>query len=542
MNAASFAAILVVLTTFPSAFFVYRTKPKSATKTSWCVYNVLVGIWALCFSTSMMGVDQSTSLVSARIANLSALFIPTSFYFFVAHFSKTFQHQKTYIYGTLLLNVIIFIPSLLFPSYFIPSVSEKLGIFYYANPAFLYYIYTVQFAITTIVCHILLYVYLKKSKIKKIDFNKINQIKFIFYGTLIAFLGGSSTFLLIYDIPIYPIGIYLVPIYVIASSYAIIKHNLWDITVVIKKGLIYSILITQISIFYLILIFCSEKYLQNVYGYQSFAISITIAIFLGFIFVPLRNRIQYFVEKRLYKSSAPEASEKIELLEREVADKEKFKAVATLASGMSHEIKNPLTAIKTFSEHLPHKTHDPEFLHKFSKIVGSEVDRIDQIVNQLLTFSKPSPLDKKDTNLHKLIDETLDFLNSQFIDKHITIKRYYDSSLETLYIDANRMRQALLNLCLNAVDAMPKGGTITISTQLNKQSAIITVEDTGIGIPKDKLKNIFDPFFTQKDHGTGLGLSITKTIIDDHQGKIGATSTPGQGTQFIIQINNKADD
>lgn len=186
---------------------------------------------------------------------------------------------------------------------------------------------------------------------------------------------------------------------------------------------------------------------------------------------------------------------------------------------------------------MPEKLDDKVFLKKFAAIVGSEVERIDQIVNQLMEFSKPAPPTPKPTAIHQLIDETLDFLNSQFIHNHIKIQRHYDPHQTHIMIDPNQIRQVLLNLLLNAIDAIHKEGTISIRTYTKHEHTFtISIHDTGEGIPPKIIKNIFDPFITQKNNGTGLGLTISRTIIEEHHGHIKVQSPKNKGTTFIIEL------
>ncbi|NQU19406.1 hypothetical protein HQ550_04575 [bacterium] len=228
---------------------------------------------------------------------------------------------------------------------------------------------------------------------------------------------------------------------------------------------------------------------------------------------------------------------------------EKLKAVATFASGMAHEIKNPLTAIKTFAEYLPQKTEDKEFLGKFSKIVGSEVEKIDNLVHQLLDFSKPAPLQLKKADIHKLVDETLELLNNQFIRHNIKVNKNYSDFEMIAVIDRNQMKQVSLNLFINAIEAMSNGGTLTVSTELvnsgeirdnscKKRFVRICVQDTGCGISEKDLPHIFEPFYSTKEKGSGLGLSIVYNIIKEHKGSIKAESRINKGTKFVIELSN----
>jgi signal transduction histidine kinase len=374
----------------------------------------------------------------------------------------------------------------------------------------------------------------------------------------IGYLGGLTNFLPPFGINIYPHGNFLIPINSIIFTYAILKYQFLDITIVIKRSLVYSLLIAIISLTYLLIAVLSEKFLQGIVGYQSIVVSVVTAFAFGLVLIPLRNKIQYLIDRLFFKGTPMEIARQNELLRKEVAQAEKLKAVATLASGMAHEIKNPLTAIKTFSEYLPQKLEDKNFLNQFSKIAKKEVERINALVHQLMEFSRPAPLLKKQVDINQLIEETLNLLNSQMLTHRIEPVIVNQTNPHGfLTADPNRLRQAFLNLFLNAIEAMPKGGTLTITTKTkyshrNKASRMnakslnpnsltpasmeITIEDTGCGVAKEDLPHIFDPFYSKKDGGTGLGLSITHGIVEEHNGRIRVESRLGQGTRVIIEF------
>jgi len=368
------------------------------------------------------------------------------------------------------------------------------------------------------------------------------QIKILFLGIPIGFGGGLFNFLPALGINTYPSGNFFISIYFIIATYAILKRQFLDIELVIKKGVIYSTLITLISLLYLLTVFLLEKFAQEIFGYRSLVISICTAFGLGSIFVPLRHRIQQFVDRYFFKGTQQEIVQQNEQLRQEVAQSDKYKTLFTLASGVAHEIKNPLTSIKTFCEYLPRKLDDKAFLLKFSDLVGREVDRIDGMVHELLDYSKPAPLALKKIDVNKLIQDTLNTLNSQFIknriDVVVTKPHGHTSPAKTplLDIDANRIKQALLNVLLNAVEAMPKGGRLTVSSFVDRTSHIVTIADTGSGIPPEDLKHIFDPFFSRKDNGTGLGLAIVQGIVEQHKGKIKIESKVGIGTTVVLEF------
>lgn len=382
------------------------------------------------------------------------------------------------------------------------------------------------------------------------DALKKNQIAYLFIASLIAFGAGIFIFLTSFGVEIYPHANILVAFYGAIITYAIIKHQLMDIRIFLQKSFIYSSLIAALTISYLVTVFLMEKVFQGVLGYRSLTVSLVSSITIAIFFIPARNILQRFTDQFFFKGSPAEIAQENEYLRKEVAQAEKMKAVATLASGMAHEIRNPLTVIQTFFDQLPAKKDNPEFMRQLNTLVGKEVNRINDLVSQLLEFSKPSPLSLQETNIRKLIEDCLNLLGGQLTKHNIQIVKNFNADRHILMADANKLKQVFLNLFMNAIDAMPSGGTLTVSV---KQSAVstqpsakslqaegcllIAVQDTGCGISAEDLKHIFEPFFTKKEKGTGLGLAVCKNIIEEHGGTISATSTVGQGTTFNLKFS-----
>lgn len=364
------------------------------------------------------------------------------------------------------------------------------------------------------------------------------RLKYLLIGAGIGWVGPHLFFLLDFGFSIYPFSNLILTIFILITWYAIQRHQLLEITIVIRRGLIYSILVSTLTIIYFISVLFWERITQQVIGYNSKTGSFLAAIIISICFIPFRNKIQILIDNLFYKNSTAEIFEQNELLKQEITKKDKFKTVAILASNIAHEIKNPITTIKTFFEYIPNKKNDPEFLEKLNRIAGQEIDRINELIQQLLEFSKPSPPIFKEVLIQKLISETLSFIGPQLRKHNIKLVTQFESSNNiTLQLDPNKIKQALLNILLNAVDAMPQGGTLTVSTHLQPPGHItLAIQDTGCGIDKRDLPHIFDPFFSKKEGGTGLGLAISKGIVEEHKGQIKAESQAQKGTTFTIAL------
>jgi two-component system, NtrC family, sensor histidine kinase HydH len=225
-------------------------------------------------------------------------------------------------------------------------------------------------------------------------------------------------------------------------------------------------------------------------------------------------------------------------MEEQVKRVEKLAAVGEMASGLAHEIKNPLASlsgsIQVLREDLPYeKTRD-----RLMEIVLRETDRISALVNDFLMFAKPKPGNAKVIPLRKAIDDIVDLFqaDTRRRSRSITITRDLINDI-FISVDPDHLRQILWNLLLNAEEAIDHEGTITISMHpADKKYASVTISDNGCGMTEDILKLIFDPFFTRKPKGTGLGLSIVQRLISSCNGFIDVLSAPGQGSSFILKF------
>ena len=223
-----------------------------------------------------------------------------------------------------------------------------------------------------------------------------------------------------------------------------------------------------------------------------------------------------------------------------LAQAEKMEVVGRLASGVAHEVRNPLAIILQSLEFLENRLYTDEKCVPVLKMMHEAIMRADNIITGLLDFSRISRLDISPHDLNGVIEGTLLLVKHQFDKYHIHLEKKYSPALQAVNIDKNRTEQVLVNVMMNAIDAMAgKGGTLTIRTfeeaREGRSLVVCEIDDTGGGIPDDIRNKIFDPFFTTKRDrgGTGLGLPIVRTIMDMHKGTIDLNNIPG-GTRARI--------
>jgi PAS domain S-box-containing protein len=228
-------------------------------------------------------------------------------------------------------------------------------------------------------------------------------------------------------------------------------------------------------------------------------------------------------------------------LEGERRRAERLASFGALASGVAHEIKNPLVAIRTFAELLPERFAEEDFREDFSKVVVREIDRIDDLVARLRGLAAPSTQPLAPLELREPIEDTLALLRAQLEHKGIRLHRFYDPVVPSVAGDPAQLKQLFLNLFMNALEAMESGGELTIELRARSRhgssTVLARVSDTGSGIPEPLIGKIFDPFVTTKSRGSGLGLAICRRITDAHGATIRAENNArGRGSTISIEF------
>ncbi len=225
----------------------------------------------------------------------------------------------------------------------------------------------------------------------------------------------------------------------------------------------------------------------------------------------------------------------MKMMEEQIAHSEKLASIGRLAAGIAHEIGNPMTSIFSFVQILREEEDDP-FKKESLDTIYFHVNRVSGILKQLSGFSKMPAGDTRECNINEIIETSVNLIQYDKKAKSITMTKHLDPNLPTVMADGNQLSQVFVNLILNAVDAMPEGGELTISTETRDHKVVISFRDTGVGIKNEDKAKIFDPFYTTKEKGTGLGLAVSYNIIKKMNGTITVDSEIGKGTTFTITL------
>jgi signal transduction histidine kinase len=234
-----------------------------------------------------------------------------------------------------------------------------------------------------------------------------------------------------------------------------------------------------------------------------------------------------------------------ESLETQLRQLRQLQAMGVWAGSLAHEIKNPLTSIRTFVQLVSLKRYDYRFVEKFERIVLQELDRIDLLVNDLLQVAKPLRMQRAFVSLPAVLQRVVEVHSERLHLQNVVVQTNFATALAPLDGDAEQLYRAFANIVLNAIEAMPDGGTLDIACGLLWQrhegatasdGAEIIFRDTGIGMSSEQLRTLFTPFQTTKSTGTGLGLALTYNIIEAHSGSIHVTSVSGQGTVVTVTL------
>jgi two-component system NtrC family sensor kinase len=234
-----------------------------------------------------------------------------------------------------------------------------------------------------------------------------------------------------------------------------------------------------------------------------------------------------------------ERTRQLEQAQDQLVRSEKLTSLGKLAAGIAHEINNPLTSVLINGHLLAEKLEGRDDVQENLGLIIGETTRCGDIVRGLLEFSRQTSAEKRAGDINQLVRDTLLLVRSNILAGRVEVRQDLAPRIPAIMVDVNKMKQVFTNIILNAIDAMPEGGTLDISTRLSESGPWVEIEfrDTGVGIDADVIGKIFDPFFTTKGvTGTGLGLSISYGIVEQHGGRIDVESEPGKGTTIVVKL------
>jgi signal transduction histidine kinase len=240
------------------------------------------------------------------------------------------------------------------------------------------------------------------------------------------------------------------------------------------------------------------------------------------------------LEEKVWKLS--EANRKIAESSRRLLKVERLSVLGQITSQVAHELRNPMTIIGGFAHSILKKMDAENPHHEYIKIIAKQTERMEDVLDNVLNFSKPDESHLETASLDDLVDQTFEMMEPEIDLTKITLKRFPSRNPSSVRVNPDLIRQAFLNIFRNAVWAMPQGGILSVATRRTDRSVKIEVKDTGFGISHEDMSKIFDSFFTTKPEGCGLGLTISSEIIKNHGGRIGVESSQGKGSTFYVEL------
>lgn len=274
----------------------------------------------------------------------------------------------------------------------------------------------------------------------------------------------------------------------------------------------------------------SNWYVRNTLKYSLIAVCIFLVIL--FSLYMWNDKLKEEVEKK---------TKSLEMANESLRKKDRMESLGILMAGIAHEIRNPLTSIKTYAELLPKKYDNPKFREMISKDIPYEIERLNNLINELLEYSKPKKAFKENTNLYEVIEKILALTANKIQKENVKINLDIPKDI-FIYADKNHLKQIIINLILNGIEALNKEKKlINISTMESLGKTYLMIEDNGCGMDEEELNKIYDPFYTTKASGTGLGLFVCYQLMEENNGKIHVSSAKDEGTSFILEFKSLGD-
>ncbi len=526
--------LIVFISGIACSAFISLHKPRTPLKILWSLYSLGTAFLGFCLFCLYTTTNYDTALFWCRALDLDILFIPPLFFHVVVLLTNAYARYKKIVIFYYLIIISYFLIALRWSHYFIPTVSPKMGFLYFPDAGPLYYPY--PFLGFCVMFHGWIVLHKASQKVSAI---KRNQYQYFLWVTAICFCGVASSLFLIFNIPVYPVGLFLLPVHDIAVAYIIVKYHLMDIRIIIRKGLIYTFLGTFITLFYIAAVYLIEQAFHNILGYHSLMGSVGVMALIAFMFIPLKNYIQSFVDKYFFRASYAQMIEQNDLLRQQSIRTQRYQMMSALSLKIITELRNPLTALVGYDYFLSKRLEDREFLNKFATVFHNELQRLQGLIQQLSDFSELKPLDLKNVDLIILMKELLEYLSERFQQQGVVLNKYFNEDHE-LMINADReqLKRALFIFLAHSIKSTPAKGQVWVGIEEAMEGVEINIKDTGKGLSQEDLSQIFDPFFSASRSGEDVNESLAQAqnIITKHGGKVMVDSQLNVGTEWIIQL------
>ena len=697
MSPSSIPTLVTAILSLILGLFVLGRNKKSSVNWTFAAWCFLTFYWQACWTLLFNVRDIEIARLLARLGYSGIIFIPIVFFHFVVTFTEDQKWRRlSFLFYSL--GVAFLVLNWATDSFVVGVY--KYGWGFYPRAGRFHILYLVFLVMMLVAGLHALVEFRRKLRGQPL---KINQVNYILFSTVIYSLAGVD-FLANYNFGYYPLGLLFTNVHAAIITYAIIQYRLLDISLVLKRSLIYGLILIGMLVPCYLIVIVGQGLAFGSISYTYSLVMLFLLVAVGFVFPKVRFKTEDALEKALFKKRTdyretllqssremvsvmdltalseglvdtvgralgvekvslfllndlkgtynsvawrgthdenpkftimtkqdpviewlsehhePIVKEELEMARdgaakdqtaanmgqldaeislpivskekiigvlnlghkegKEIYSNEDLELLSTLANqaaiaienaglyenlkqsqstlrradrlsslglltaGLAHEIRNPLVAIRTFTQLLPERYNDAEFREGFQGLALKEVDRICGLINDLLSFARPSRPNIAEENMNDVVDGIARILETEAKEKGVEIARDFALNLPKVWIDREQMKQVFMNLILNAIQAMREGGSIFISTRLisrdeaghSGQFVQVEVRDTGIGIPAENLDHIFDPFFTSKDEGSGLGLSISHQIVQEHGGYVTVESKVDVGTTFFINL------
>jgi signal transduction histidine kinase len=509
MNSFALSCIITAALTAILCVVILLNNFRSKVNRAWFLACLSILIWLVGLYGTVVAGNEEAAIFWQRILYLGTILIPALFFYFCVNLLQRKKQNKISLAGIAI--ALVFLP-LIFSKFFIVGVGERTNFGYWpVETGPLYWLFLVYFAFYMAYAIILL-----KIDSKKYEGLHQKQIQFVYYAALIGFAGGSTNFLLDFNLNIYPVGNYFVIFYVVFISYAILKHHLFSLKIISTELLTFSV-----WIFLLIRILMDASWQDRIIDGSLLAL----VVFFGILLIKsVIKEVQQREELEKITIELEAANERLRQLDEA---KSEFLSIA------SHQLRTPMTSIKGLLSMLLEGFWGPmnENQKKYVGQVAQSSERLLALIEDLLNISRIEAgrmqFEFKPISLENLVEDVIRELKPQAETKNLYLKFDKPEKLPMVKADSLKLRQVIQNLIDNSIKYTAKGGS-TIQVKQQENNLLFSIKDTGVGLPAGQ--HLFEKFergekaATQHTEGLGLGLYLADKIIKAHHGKIWAES------------------
>lgn len=521
MDPLSIASLLVCGTALANACFVLLSEPRTFLKYLWALISFIAGVVGIHLFFLFNAADASEAYVHSLTINTVVIFVPIFFFHFALLLTNRLDHFRAHLIVYYVITFVYSAVVLCYPTQFIPNVGPVLDIPFYCRSGPLFYV--LPFLFVVLMGHGLYLVFRSYRAAMAV---RRNQLKYFFLGCFLGLIGAISAFLPAMNVAVYPWGIYVIPLSLTLVAYAIIKHQLMDIQIILRKSLIYTAVISLVMLVFFLFTFLAQRIFREKLGVTSDMESVIVIACVTMVIIPIYQMVQRLIDKMFYRGSFSQIVQENKRLHEEMLAIERYRTFTEISRSLIREFKEPIAELRAYANG--------------NGVLLDNIRLIEETVHHLEDYSREVPAKYAAVNVIGALDQVVSSVQHDANNQKVAFFKYYQSDdVVKIMGDEDQLKRAfgyIFDHCQQVLSHEQERGDIFVTIEYDRSHVSFSIRHSGRGLRPEEIERLFSPFFKTRFFSCGLCLILTQSIVVQHGGKIWVESEEDSGTEFLIEF------